>query len=334
MSNIKHMKVADNLNPLRSEIHRIIYAVNRCLIDQGYGEKRSQVRKRNLIDLRGTFQSGNLAQLMAEADSRLKEANPTLSRSWLISLPPFEHGTIQWIDDEYITWDMKDLDLDKRTYGYTLHYYYQEEDVWHIGHEISVEAEIVDKDNDIGYATSVEYLVSSFTEEAKTLTLSDIKAYTEGYADDKTVSRLIPVPEMMMYMPKETEQEAEDFMAQKLELILHMFKHINTILSLNNNRTQKPRKTSGKVKASYQPSALSGEDKRTEHVINGITILSEVKPKAHTMESIRRYKCATWSVRAHQRTYKNGKVVYIKEQQRQRHNMNATKPNARKMIFT
>lgn len=332
---MKDLQISDGFNPLRSEIHRIIDATNRCLIDKGYGERRSAVRKRNYIDIREAVKGDSFSAIEEKANERLKEINPALFKSWLLCLPPFEHGTIQWADNKYVTWDMEDIDLDNRTYRYLLHYYYADEGLWRIGFITDVDAEIVDQDNEYGYVTSAEFVVSAFAEEAKALTLDDLKVYTDGYASDENVKKMLPIGEEVMFMPCKNETEVEDFMTDTFELVMHLFKYTNTLLAINGNKTERPKKARKKTAPSLEAGQVKEEpqDKRSERVINGISILSEKKPKAHTIESIRKYKCATWSVRAHSRTYKNGKVVFIKEQQRQRHNMNKTKANAKRIIF-
>ncbi len=84
-------------------------AVNRCLINKGYGECRSQVMKRNVIDISDFTDEKDI-----EIDNRVKETGPGLYSGWLTIMPPFEHGTLILDKDTYITWDLEGVDLEKK----------------------------------------------------------------------------------------------------------------------------------------------------------------------------------------------------------------------------
>ena len=298
-----------------------IRGLNNCLIDRGYGEKRSQVRKRNLIDI---SEYDTIAG--HEAMARLKEEYPDLYTNWLFTLPPFEHGVLQVSKDSYITWDMEDLDLDNKEYNVILHYYTFDL-CWRIGYYAHVNARIVDYDNDYTYATDGGVDASAFVDEAKKITKEEIMTYFP--LDEKSLNGIDDESiERAMLYKMGSIAKVQDYMEDIFQLCLSTFTQLNALLALNKNRM----KSAGKKQRVIYTDAPS-EDRRKPRIINGIKVLSESKPKAHTMASIRRYKCASWTVRAHSRVYKNGRVVFIKEQARHRHNMGEVKVNAQRIIL-
>ena len=125
--------------------------------------------------------------------------------------------------------------------------------------------------------------------------------------------------------------DIDNFLIGNAENTMLLIIVFNMYLLLNKNKTTTKRSNSTKtLSVNYE----NPKNEKKVRTLGKIKITSIKAPKAHTnVVTIRKYKCASWTVRAHVRHYKNGKVSIIKEQTRYRKNMNKIEPAQRVMKF-
>lgn len=306
-------------------------AVNRCLIDKGLGEKRSAVIRRNLIDITD-FDMESIIQL-----EDLKETAPDFYTNWLRIIPPFEHGTIKMSKRNdtteiynptcrYITWDIIDINLDERTIKIFLHEYFFDANRWMIGFSQEQTLHILDlADQPCGFAVKADTTpINTYVNDVKDLTIDELLSYTPS-----SLSKDEQLEITSMYIDREylyknmydTVPYIVDNIKNDFKFVIQFFGIFNCLLYLSRGKTHTSKKKAPHpVTTEYAP-----EDTRHVRTINSITITSETPPRIHTQQSIRRYKCASWTVRAHTRTYTNGRTILIREHTNTRHNMNESK---------
>lgn len=106
--------------------------------------------------------------------------------------------------------------------------------------------------------------------------------------------------------------------------MIHIFCEINRILHVSKRkyRSRSSRKEPAEPVAAYDHDKQTG---RRWFEIDGVKFYADKRPVEMTRSSVVKYQVASWTVRGHTRTYKNGKTVYIKPRVNHRQCLNELK---------
>ncbi|ADL36019.1 hypothetical protein bpr_II079 (plasmid) [Butyrivibrio proteoclasticus B316] len=282
--------------------------LTKCLIDKNIVESRADVKRRNYIDVT-ELDFDNLRQELFK--NALVEYD-----QWLSYIPPFEHGTLRAKHGWYITWDIKEINLEDKTFRIRFCRYGFNEGNWYARGTWESLISATYEDGNGGVGGDIVW---------KTDFMNDIQAITESeflqHADPMLQEQYLRLYRNRMEKAKEIYtlggKYADDY-DKASSAALSMTHIVNVLLALNNNKTSVKKKSGENIKSVYQSS-----DNRRIRTLNGISFVSDKAPKAHTEQSIRKYTCASWVVRSHIRKTKTGKTAFVKEHVNKRKNMNA-----------
>ena len=300
---------------------RIAALITKCLIDKGLAEKRSVIKKRNYID-------ASKFDISDEWRNKLFEVAPEEENNWMLFIPPFEHGTLQAMDGWHMVWDIEKLDLEEKYFDISFSNYKQSDGCWYTMGKWKERFRVVTPENEDDFNVSVAADMvwsNDLLKDVTRLTEEEFMQYsdplwTSEYKDFYKKRR--EIAQIMIGTDKRSFKEGSNAASGAFISVIFL---INCMLSLNKNRMSTKRNAGNKtasLTAEHEP-----EDKRKLRTLNGVSILSEKAPRAHTEQSIRKYTCASWVVRGHSRKTKTGKVVYVKEHTNKRKNMNVSVMN-------
>ena len=212
---------------------------------------------------------------------------------WFYFIPPFEHGVLRLNKMNFVVWDMKEINLDEKSYEVDLREYMLDRGIWILNHVafLSVKDDCIH----MGYNGMC---LPDIMQANYDLVKDDL---SKQYDDIDALQKMVVEYYHHFDLPNDTKDFCTHF--------LHAISNVNYILS------QKPAKavrTGSGNKVKVKKGEIGEiKPKITRALMNGIMITSSKAPKCPTGEIIRHYSVAEWKTRGHLRHYKNGKIVYI-----------------------
>lgn len=310
--------------------YKILYE---AYIRSGLYESKHEVIKRNIID----FSKYSLDEYeeLANIDG---DCNADLDTKKFFHIPPFESGVIKFRTDEdhiiYSTWDIKSIDLDEMKVDIEYNIYEFNNTmakIWRILSEVHayIDLNSMRVQHESNYITTKVGLEYDLFERYYNIYSDMISEYINVSPEEFSCKKIYDayVKTTNDYKYAKDQKEYNDKLLMMTEGMIYLF---NELLYMKKNKTNIIRSTSKKSKSSVSSEIKNERKVRTlDHII----ITSDKKPRVHTsVNTIRKYKCASWTVRGHLRTYKSGKQVYIKEKVHKRHNINVVIPKATRKI--
>lgn len=284
---------------------------NRTLVDAGEIKSRKQLKAMDFIDARPLFQTKTDDMTLPALPGDENVNNFVKTYGWYACIPCFEEGCIQIESQQYIYYKLKNIQIDEKQMEAKIQLYqYTENFGWDI----------------LTYGTA-DFAFNEVTKEK-----GDVQVYCNAANIMKLRTKYSPKQlhwtdrEYLCYLAafkhqkdKITNMHAE-LLETTTEIFLKVIADVNYLLSIEKPKLKSRGKTTGKPKSktiTAETSAPPQKQKRVR-ILGGIAIQSEKPPKQTTHQSVIHYSTATWKVRGHMRTYKNGKTVWIKETVRNR----------------
>jgi hypothetical protein len=277
------------------------------LMDNGVIQRRSEIKKQDTIDV-SSWAKENLGDDTSSMPQMviIEDFKKVLADYWYLGIPPILDGVIKINRDRYLSFEVKDINIDEKKYDIEIADYACDKGVWMFNG--FVQATIAYENNDVRFYYSdfslYDLLKGTFVDYTLEphLTLSN-----EMY--NKLNDFVLP----FVAKCKKEDEEKGNSMGQS---ILSHFFCVITKVNSELMHGPKPKAIRNNSKSNVKTVVDKVPEKNPRPQIirtlsSGITIKSVKVPKAPTIEIIRHYKVASWNVRGHMRRYKNGKVIYI-----------------------
>lgn len=294
----------NNYFDVDKDINIAVETVRQCmysLIDCKILMPRSHVKKLDTIDVT-RFAEGN-----DDGDSaclpmigRTKGEHDMLQQYWTITIPPLIDGVIRANKGRYLVYQVTDINLEEKSYKVAIVDYGADMNVWQVN---SIVDATVHVDDDVYFETQGmdlhDFLNSMFVNHPKDFVPPSI--------DKQTLKNLKEITLPLLRVSKEKDQ-FKDMMDHFLSFVIK----VNYEL-MNGER---PKAVRGNRKVNVKTITDKVPDKAPKPQIvrtmkSGVIIKSVHVPKAPTIDVVRHYKVASWSVRGHVRHLKSGKTIYI-----------------------
>ena len=276
-----------------------------ALIDAKILMPRRYVRKLDTIDVTRYAvgcDDGNPAAMPNMQQTEEEKAK--LKEYWCLAVPPLLYGVVLINKARYLVYEVSDINLDDKTYHLSIIDYGYEYNTWMVNGMVDATIHCDERPKfttrlldmyDIFNMIFVKNKAEQFGIFPPKLSAADLK-------------RLKEVALPMLILAKEKNQDKD------------LLNHFLTAIVRVNCELQsgpKPKAVRSKKSETKVKTVTDKEPERNPKpqivrtLASGVTIKSAKIPKAPTVDIIRHYKVASWSVRGHMRHYKNGKTVYI-----------------------
>lgn len=282
---------------------RLIRQYFQALIDKEVFFKRSELKKRNIIDLRPLFNLNipnkngkvNSYDWPAEYLKKIIVPNEGLDKSsenfFFKLVPCFEEAVLQVNTDRYIYYKILNLDIEQSEYTIFLQSCSKQD---YMGWILDAECQFTLDIRNEEFSYKSKYILTE-SEIAKIINPIDL-----GWN-----KKDIQLWERFNSIYKPADEKTFDSIVKWFIKAIY-----RTNLILEKNKVSTKRKSMQHKK----DVVIDNEpDKRRVRTVGEITIISDKIPKAPSFKSVVHYKTAVWTVRSHTRTLKNGKTIYIKE---------------------
>lgn len=295
-----------------SEDELILGVVRQCMIilmDCGFFKKRSQIKKMDTIDLSEYGKNNCNGELSALPSMKQTEREAeVLKETWTVMIPPLLEGVVRLNVHRYLEYNVTHIDMDAKSYEVEITDYGFDNDMW--GYNATIVATIIHNGTN-----KPDYRIQSIN------TADLLNATFIGNIDMGTNQLDNASLEVLrnLVIPRLREIDKDE---QENSVMNHF---ISSIVMVNCELMSGEKPKAVRTGKTYNVKTVT--DKEPERnpkpqivraLKSGITIKSEKVPKAPTIDVIRHYKVASWSVRGHIRHLKNGKTVYIKPTVRKR----------------
>ena len=290
----------------------LIRTYNRELIEQGFGIRRSALRKKDLIDMRSILDLPQEKWLAP--DHYLTDEEKAFAREnfWYSIIPCFTEGVLQINDARYIYWNIKELKVKEHAMTIMLHdYMFQDGSGWNPGVSGTLDLEF---DSEV-YDMYVHLEDNDFQCFSDIYTMLD---YKEIFRGDKESIHIWEdyIIEFAKMSEAEFKERGTDNVREMLKLFVNYIVKVNYMLSKNKPVTK--RSSSNKTVKSEIDKTVVAEpkvtiDERKVRTIGNMSIHSKDIPRLPTEQTIVKYKVASWKTRGFIRTLANGKKVPVRE---------------------
>ena len=290
----------------------LIRTYNRELIDQGFGIRRSALRKKDLIDMRSILTMPPEKWLAPDSNLTTEEKAFARENFWYSVIPCFTEGVLQINDGRYIYWNIKDLRVKEHSMTIMLHdYMFQDGTGWNPGVAGTLD---LDFDPEV-YDMYIHLEDNDFQCFSEIYTMLD---YKEIFKGDKESIRIWEdyIIEFAKMNEAEFKERDTDNVREMLKLFINYIVKVNYMLSKNKPVTK--RSSSSKTVKSEIDKTVETEpkvtiDERKVRTIGSMPIQSKDIPRLPTEKTIVKYKVASWKTRGFIRTLANGKKVPVRE---------------------
>lgn len=290
-------------------INELLRQYNRVLTEKGFGIRRGELKKKDIIDARAILKKPGESFLTP--DPRVNDEERTFAKNnwWYCCVPCFTEGVIQVNDGRYIYWNMPEIKPYENRMTLILHdYIFYKDSGWQPGVSGTVDIEFPEETNDV-IITIDEDEIHLYSDIYSILNLkkdlswsnSDIKLWTENVVENaKDTEKSL------------REDHGTDNVQELAKLFINYMIKVNHMLFKNKpvaKRSQNKEKSKTVIVDSTNNEQSSSRKIRT---IGTMSITSSSIPRLPTEKTIIRYKVASWKTRGFIRTYSNGKKVMVK----------------------
>lgn len=340
-----------DLQSLSNNIHELLKEYNFALIDHGYAIKRSELRKRDTIDLRKavTYNGKSYAEkpngiAIPDIPFGNMSLDRTLINSWYTLIPCFHNGVIQLNDARYIQYDILNIDTIQATLDIRLTDYNRMDNIWQIGVQTTAHYDCHILNQDANPLIQMQEIMTASAENDGELTdnmIRDvmtnsvlfyfIKNFVTNHNDVtyENIYTLIP-PETMKWSAstqttwndlitryakhnREILEERGTTPAKELTKIFTQAVLLsNMLLEQHKPKAVRTNKTT-QTPRTVVPDETAEQPHKLVRTVGPISMTSTKPPKLPTKETVIRYKTAVWKSRGGVRRLKNGKLVPFKE---------------------
>ena len=259
-------------------------------------------------------------------------------------VPCFSELCIDLSGNQYAYQKVDKLDLDTNIMSVTMRMYQRINGFWEPGVKLSVDiflekmAEAILKHELMNDAADTPHHM-----RFEGYRVTDYLSYEDMYLQVPwNELHMSPVEECLwdntLKNARETGHRSSDYANIMFYLFVHVNMRVNAyLLDMKPKTVRMPKNKDNDKKTKTVVTAEKDETPiiRTRR-LGKLTVKSKKPPKLHDEKTIRRYKTASWKVRAHPRHYKNGRVIWIDERVHKRKAMNTSvldEPKTRKNII-
>lgn len=291
------------------------------LIEKGYGMKRSELKKKDLIDIRPLLSlNKDDTRGVPTLDRPIDELCFLKEHQWYSVIPCFTEGVIHLNTDRYIYYKMTDMNPYEQYYTVYLQDYIAYDSCWSVGVSGTTKIENPTKDEQAVPTTNGFYNIL--------VTNTDITLIPDIY-------RILDYEKDLHWNKKQIDdwtnlivKFADDTTQQLINRNTTQFNELVKIFliliskinyALYTNKTKTPRKTTSATK--HQTAIADTIEQPTKRIrtVGVINIKSEKPPRLPNKDTIVKYKVASWKTRGGVRRLKSGKLVPFKESIHHRH---------------
>ncbi len=302
---------ANTLENKTQELNQMLRAYNRELVDQGFGIKRADLRKKDFIDIRSILTMPNNKTSAPSSILSPEEREFGKQNFWFSTVPCFTEGVLQINDCRYIYWNMTDIQPHYDNMTLILHDYIFYEDIgWQPGVVGTVK---------LNFIKDECYIDLQFEDDSVQL-YSDIYQMISYKRLGWTTNQIKMWESEIIKHAKDTEDDLKihgtDQFQELTMLFLRYISKVNYMLSLNKPKITKTHQKTVTANTKIEIVNNDNESKTQERrvrTIGSIPITSKDIPRLPTEKTVIRYKVASWKTRGFIRKYSNGKTVHVKE---------------------
>lgn len=328
----------------QEKIHELLKEYNQMLIDMGHAVKRSELKQKDLIDLRMavTYNGKEHGQqqykhTLPDFLTKDQKIDNTLMESWYHLIPCFNEGVIQLNDARYIEYKILNIDIPKYTLDIRVKDYIRMDNIWQIGVQTTIHYNCHALTNITKWLHERDTFYKEFENDqmmANILMNSIVNFFIKTHTKNSNTINYVDLYQMI---PKEKFQWSADQKNVWDNLVINYAK--TNIEKLKKDGTSPEKELtkiftyavliSNKLLQEFKPKAKRTENKRTNRTIvidetnkqprklvrqvGPISMTSAKPPKLPTEETVIKYKTAVWKSRGGVRRLKNGKLVPFKE---------------------
>ena len=322
-----------------------------ALIASGYGMKKYDLLSLNIIDMRPLMRPMTRKADMPDPNDMFKDRQlnvhyETKMPNLCEITPCFEKGVCQVNDDRYIYWEIRDINPKEQSITLRLMTYAEYSGIW--CPEVNAtyimrfdtenhRLEFSINDHDVLLTSHMSGIFSHFDEQMVRVLHKqypyindEIGVLNLGWNDDQKKLWI----EQVVKPSSRTTMAQCDAGTHNAAILSDIFIRCITVLNhyLQNNKPRPIPKNSSLADKCRQapeihiaPDAIQSD--RIIRLIGTIPVHSREIPRATTSATLINYKTPTWTSRGHFRTYKSGKVVYVRESTHRRRCMRTSSEN-------
>lgn len=308
------------------EADRLLREYNRALIDNGFALSRRELRKKDMLDMRGLLDIKDLEGWQTPNPGTTPEDQLyTVEDYWYAFVPCFTEGVMQVNRNRYIYWHIRELSIEQNRMNLYLHdYIFYENSGWQPG----VSGTLVwrFKDPETERKTAIEERRRLAAEYA---ILDGEPNYTDVYtALDVTYlgwnrQDVQNWEDLVVSFARNTakalnEQTGKTNLDNLAQLFASYTIRANHALQANKIAKSSAVKSEHEEYTKRAAEARARGEKppkeRRTRIIGGLTVTSSETPKPPRKSAVIRYQKAAWKQRGHIRRYKKtGKAIYVEE---------------------
>lgn len=333
----------NSLTDVSNEAHEMLKEYNFKLIDKNYAIKRSELRKKDTIDLRNilTYQNKSYENKTIEEYALPDIRFHTLPSEFLVNnywyclIPCFNEGVMQLNEARYIYYKILNIDTIQNKLDIQIKDYLRMDNIW----QISVHTTIHYDFNNPQFKQDMNVLFNLITNDDNHLANEIIsRLFTDIIINHVThdndmnfaeIYRLIPYDEMhwsesqiniwenlIIHYAEDSKQKIRETGSTAEEALIKIFIYA-TLLSNQILSENKPKAVRNSNKTTSKRTIVtetnSKQPKKLVRTVGNIYMSSVKPPKLPTEETVIHYKTAVWKSRGGVRHMKNGKIVPFKE---------------------
>lgn len=291
-------------------VNQMVRTYNRELIEQGFGIKRADLKKKDFIDIRNLLPKCDDKSDMPKIELSSEEKEFGKENFWFSVIPCFTEGVLQVNDNRYIYWNMLEIKPYDDEMTLILHDYAFLSDIgWQPG-IISLVKMTFRKEDHCIVLDFDENSTQLYSEIMQSLSYKKLN-WTQNQIQLWKECVIQPSIEREERLKREGTDRAQEMTMQ----FLYYISKVNYMLAMNKPKSEKQhRKTvTSDTKIEAVTDYVPSEDTRRVRNIGNISVKSTAVPKLPTEKTVIRYKVAAWKTRGFIRKYKSGKVVHVKE---------------------
>lgn len=357
-----------DLQSLSNTCDELLKEYNFMLIDKGYAIKRSELRKKDTIDLRQAvtydnepYNKKSNAWSLPDMPFGNISLDEILINSWYTLIPCFHNGVIQLNDARYIQYDILNIDTIAATIDIKLTDYSRMNNIWQIGIQTTVhyDCHILNQKTTESLIQTKEAMTTSMNADndtvrnaiANSIFLFFINNYVTNYDNLNYEDIYTLIPPKIMKWSKSTQNVWNELIIKYAKQNYKKLKQNGTtpakeltkvftqavLLSNMLLEQHKPKairnNNTTHTKKTIIPDKTAEQPRKLIRTVGPISMTSVKPPKLPTKETVIRYKTAVWKSRGGVRRLKNGKLVPFKESIKHRKCLKDTTENIPQSII-
>lgn len=316
----------------------MFYEYNKALLQKGFYPDMRDTSGLDHIDIRQytDYHDELVNQVVAgklSEEDMLKHLQPiedyVESSPFFSGLPCYSEGILDYSDTTGLYWKISKLNLDTHEAEIYCYFFVLPEGNKHLEEIVPYVDFVIEFHQDLKEVSDdpIPYKVYFLDKRSLTDMVQAIspKKFRWNQEDRLLWNNIIVKYVKLMDWAANTYGQGDEYgtlgevVGELSQTVVECFCYINYILH-SHKKTPRKRKTTDEKHEVHSFDKKKQEERKTT-VVDGVVFYSKRRPQEVTRNTVVKYKVATWTVRGHTRTYKNGKTVYIPPHVNHRKNM-------------